>query len=279
MTKIKFNINGVNVEMEKDEVSKAMEAGEIKVTTDKLLVKSEDLITYSKADFEVFKKNLGDDEYKKGKVAGEEMAVKAVRDEYGLDFEGKTVKNFAEAFKTKVLTEAKVEPSKKIQELEDDKMKLQKNLAEKTQEFEAFKTDVTTRETRSRKDSFLTGLLPEAGLRVSKKVTLLALKDAGIDVDFGDNGTPTITVNGQVQKDEKTLDPVKPGDFINARLSTLDLLASASGGTGGGDEGGGAASGGYDAFVKEMEKAGKSEGSQAFNEEMSKRISAGTLKM
>jgi hypothetical protein len=85
--------------------------------------------------------------------------------------------------------------------------------------------------------------------------------------------------NGQVVKDEKTLQPVEPTKFITDEIAKLDLVIKNNGGSGGSDETGGSPEASYDKFVKEMEKAGKPEGTQEFAEEMSKRLKEGTLKM
>ncbi|MEE9190116.1 MAG: hypothetical protein V3U16_05035, partial [Candidatus Neomarinimicrobiota bacterium] len=128
MDKIKFNLNGIIIEMEQDLVSKAIETGEVKIESDKLIVKSEDNIIYTKAEFETYNKNLKDAEYKSGKTAGEEMAFKAMKNESGYEIEGyKDAKTFVSAFKTKVIEDAKIAPDKKIQDLTSDNDKLRTN--------------------------------------------------------------------------------------------------------------------------------------------------------
>jgi hypothetical protein len=271
MDKIEFNVNGVIVEMEKEEVSKAIEAGKVEI-------KSESLIAYEKEKFDEFKTNLADDEYKKGKTAGSEMLIKEAREKYELDFEGKTIENFADAFKTKIEKDSKIEPSKKIQELEADKAKLQGNLNTLQGEFETFKTTITEKETRSKKDNAILSQLPD-NLIVDKDIALLTLKQkAGLDIDFNEDGKKVITVNGAIQKDETTLSPIEISkDYLTDKLKSLGLVKQKEGGSGGGDEPGGGAAGSYDKFVKEMAANGKAEGSEEFNIEMNKRIANKTL--
>jgi hypothetical protein len=273
MAKVKFNIGGVVTEMEAEEVSKAIEAGEVIITNDNLVV-------YKKEDFESFKTNYGTEEYKKGKTAGEEMLIKEGREKLGLEFQGKTFDNFAEAFKTKVLTEAKIEPTKKIQELEEEKKKLQGNYTTLEQEFNGFKTSVTEKETRQKKDNTLLSFIPTTGLIIDTDLALMALKQrSGIDVTFGENNLPIITKNGVEVKDDKLMSHVDPKAFVLNEITSLKLLKSVEGGGGGTDENKGGTASNYDKFVKEMTDKGVNEGSMAFGEEMNARVKAGTLKM
>jgi len=274
MSKIKFNIGGVTVEMEKEQVSQAIEAGsEIKI-------ENEDLVIYKKDQLESFKTNLSGEEYKKGKAAGLEMAIKDGKEKYGLEFEGKTIDNFAEALKKKVMDDAKIEPSKKIEELTKERDGLKKNYHELEDNFSQFKTQVTEKETRAKKDTTLMGFIPQTGLRVNKNITLLALKNqAGIDIDFDESGKTVIVENGQVIKDPKTFDPVDPSAFITEKLRSMELIEKPEGGKGGSDEPGGGKATGYEKFVKEMESKGVSEGSKDFQQEMNKRVSEKTLEV
>ena len=271
MDKVIINIGGVDIEMDKEEVSKAIETGKIEV-------KSDELVTYKKDEFETFKTNLSNEEYKKGKVAGSEMTIKEAREKFELEFEGKSLDNFAEAFKNKIITEAKAEPSKKIQELEIDKKKLQENYSTLQTQFETYKNQITEKEVRNQKDSILLKNMPD-NLLVDKDIALLALKNkTGIDVSFDEANKALIAINGQVKKDDKSLEPIEINkDYITEALTSLNLIAKKEGGKGGDDEPGGGSSSNYDKFVKEMEDNNISEGSHEFNLEMQKRIGNKTL--
>lgn len=272
MGKITFVVGGVNIEMEQEEVSKAIETG-------KLELSSEELITYKKDDFEVFKTNLSNDEYKKGKAAGVEMTVKDAREKHGLEFEGKSIDNLIDAIKTKTLTEAKVEPSKKIQELESDKAKLLANYQEIETQFSTFKNEVTGKETRTKKDNTLLSFIPKDSILVSQNIALLALKNDGIDADITDTGLFVPTINGQVKKNDKTLEPEGFETIIQERLKALGLIKEKQGGSGGSDEPGGGSAGSYESFVSRMEANNINEGSIAFSEKMQEEMKAGTLKI
>ena len=275
---VKFNIDGVNIEMDKSELSKAIESGEVKLNSDQLIAKTEDTVIYSKDELETFKTNLADEEYKKGKVAGVEMTIKKGKEENGLDFEGKDFNKFTEALKSKILSEANIKPTARIQELETDLQKMQSNYSELQTEYDGFKTNITEKETRASKDNTLLSFIPDNGLKVDKDIALLALKNKlGIDVDYQD-GNAIPTINGQVKKDDKTLQPLGFETIISDSLNSLNLMDKPGGGSGEGDSLGGKASD-YDQFVKEMAAINKNEGSQEFGQELNKRISEGTLKI
>jgi len=191
-----------------------------------------------------------------------------------------TQRTFTEAFKTKILTDAKIEPTKKIQELETEKKTLQENYRTLESEFTGFKTTITEKETRSKKDNTLLSFIPTTGLKVNRDITLMALKNqAGIDIAFDETNAMFVTENGQAVKDPKMLTYADPKQFIHDKLTALDLIEKPKGGGGGGDDDKGGQASNYDKFVKEMEGNNISEGSQDFGIEMNKRVKDGTLKM
>lgn len=279
MGKIKINIAGTTVEVEAGALTEGIEKGEVNIETDQLIKKEEGQTIYSATDFETFKKNLADTEYKNGKKAGEEILIKTGREKYGLDFEGKTLDNFADAYRKKIEEESGKEPSKKIQELTADMEKLRGNLTTAQAEHEAYKGQQEAEKIRSKKDQTLTSFIPDKGLKVNKKLTVLALQQEGIDVDFDEKGNGIVTEKGETVKDSKTLAPVDPKAYITERLTSLELVAKADGGSGDGDDSGGGQASSYDKFTKEMEALGHSEGSAKYNEEMNKRISDKTLEI
>lgn len=282
MSKIKLNINGVIVEMENEEVSKAIEAGELTINNDSLIKKEEGQVIYSQDEYTTFKTNLANEEYKKGKEAGPEMLIKDAREKYGLEFEGKTMDNFAEALKTKVLAEAKVEPSKKIQTLEEDNKALRKSLEDTEKEFNTFKTDIEAKNDRASKDSKLMSFIPDQGIVVDKDIALMAVKNKlGLDVGFDDDNKMYLSKNGEPIKTEKTREYANPKEIIENSLKELKLIESNGNGSGFKDETGGAGGNAdsYDKFVAEMEKKEINQGSAEFAQEMNKRIKEKTLKI
>lgn len=279
MDKIKLNIGGTIVDVDKELVSSGIEAGEIKIENDSIaLVNKEDHVVYSKDEFSTFTGNLKKTSYDEGKIAQEEMLVKAAKERNALSFEGKSFEKYEESLKAKIIEDAKIEPNQKVQTLESDLAKLQRNYNSLTDDFDAYKNDITTKETRSKKDNLLMSLMPD-NLLVDKETSLIALKKrTGIDVDFSETGKPLQLVNGEIQKD-KSLEPMQiDKDFIKSNLETLGLLKIKEGGRGELDETKGGA-GSYTAFIKEMETNGVNQGSEKFQVELNKRISSKTIDM
>lgn len=86
-------------------------------------------------------------EYKSGKEAGVEMAVKDTKEKMGLSFTGKTIDGLVEAATKKALDDAKISPDKKVQELETKVQTLQgtvkeyeTKMADKDAEVEGIRT-------------------------------------------------------------------------------------------------------------------------------------------
>lgn len=274
MDKIKFIVGGKTVEVEREQLDQMLEKGEVNVPVDGLVIRTSE-------EEETFKTNLAKVKYDDGKKAGAEMVIKEGREAFGLEFEGKTIQNFGEALKSKALTEAKIEPDKRIKELEGDVETLRGNLKTVQGTFDSYKEQVIAEKTRGKKDTFLLGLIPDQGLRVSKSITLSALKtEGGIDIDYTEEGTPFVTVNGVAQKNDTDLTYTNPKIFIGEKITEMGLIDKPGGGGGGGDDtGGGGTPGSYDAFVKEMLGKDIHEGSLEFSEEMNKRINDKTLTM
>jgi hypothetical protein len=78
-------------------------------------LKIDELHSFTMAELTTLKNN----EYKNGKEKGVEMAVKDVKEKLSLDFQGKTIDGLIEATTKKALEDAKVEPEKKVKELQE----------------------------------------------------------------------------------------------------------------------------------------------------------------
>ncbi len=294
MSKIKLNIGGVIVEMEKDLVSKGIEAGELNIESDEvtILKKSDENIVYSKADFATFKTNLENQEYKKGRYDGAEMLTKELKKNAGLDYESKIVKNdtgnvdfektsdlFMTNLTPKIEEKIGIEPTEKLKEAQNNFDTLKNNYTKLETDFNTFKTGITEKETRIKRDNAILAYIPTTGLIVDRDIALISLKEkTGLDVSFDESGTQSMTIKGEVKKDEK-LDSIDHSKLVMSSLESLNLIKKVDGGGGGGDDTGGGQSTDYDKFVKEMKVKNIEEGSEGFNEEMTKRISDKTLSM
>lgn len=90
-----------------------------------------------------------------------------------------------------------------------------------------------------------------------------------------EEGKIVVKLNGEVQKDEKTLSPISVESFVKDFVTPY--VGKAEGGSGKEDEVPPGKAGSFEAFEKEAEKAGWD--SSEKNEIMMKRIKDGSLKM
>lgn len=271
MDKVIFEVNGVPVEVPKEEVSKAIETGKVEV-------QAENLITYSKDDFDTFTSNLSNEEYKKGKTAGEEMLIKTAKEKNGLDFEGKSFEKYDEALKNKIISEANIKPNEKITELENKFNTLQESYASLETTHNEYKQGISEKQTRQKKDAEILKYIPKDVI-VESDLALMALKQkAGLDVEFSEDGKPILLINGQKAQDNVMNDVLITQDAVLDKLTALNLIAKKEGGRGQGDQVQGK-KGSYEAFVKEMEANEVPMNSEKFQSELNKRLKDGTLTM
>lgn len=103
-----------------------------------------------------------------------EIQIKDMKKEIGLDFEGKKPEDFISNFKSKVLSEAKVEPNKKIEELESSLGKLRSQLEEKDSAFSELQTNIEQDKVKFKAQS----LIPELsnGLTRDEATSLFFMK-------------------------------------------------------------------------------------------------------
>lgn len=273
MANVKFNVGGIIIERDLDEISQISGEGK------EIELKSDDMVVHKSEDFETLKNNIKKSGYDEGKVIGVEMAVKTGREKFGLEFEGKTLDNFAEALKTKIESESKLEPNAKIKTLQADLEKMQGNYKTLQGDFDTYKDQISQKETRAKKDNFLVGFLPKDGVIVDNDIALMAIKSKlGIDADFNENNKLVVTKNGEVVKND-LLEPIDPFVYIKDQVEKLGLITKKkSNSRGDDDEPGEGDQSSYDKFVKRMEANNIKEGSIEFNKEMQKEIKAGTLK-
>lgn len=216
--------------------------------------------------------NIKKEEFKHG----QDKFFKEVRDSFGLDVTGKTPESLINGLKSFVETEKEkggAEPEEKYKNLKSDFEKLQLNLTKKETEFSAFKTKIEQeKETNEIKSSF-TKHVPNNTL-VSKSTIFVEAKEKGYSFEK-EEGKLVVKLNGEVQKDEKTLSPISIETFVTNFVTPY--LKKADGGGGGGDDTPPSKAGSFEAFEKEAKKQGWNDSQR--NEEMMKRIKDGSLKM
>ncbi len=206
--------------------------------------------------------------------AAVEIAIKKAREEHKLEFNGKTMDNLLKAYETKALAEAKIEPVKKIQELESDLGTLRTNvstlqgqLVEKDNQFKAEKQKYET-------DNLISSKITGDLVLPKEDVALIFKSKHSVELD--ETGKRVIKRGDEVLKHPTTLSPLTIDEVMKDFLPAY--LKGPGGGAGGEDEpGAGSKTGSMAAFEKEMSKKEIYAGSSAFNQEMNKRIKEKTL--
>lgn len=271
MADLKLKINGTEVIVPEVQVAEAVTKGELEIKADTLKV-------MPVADFETYSTNLSNEHYNKGKVAGVEMSVKEQRESLGLQFEGKTIPNLLDAFKSKIMAEAKIEPNKAIEDLQKDKEKLQLTITDWQNKYTGLEQNIQSREKENKKFEALLSVIPTDGLalprdKVARNVKL-DLEEKGFSLDI-ESDKVIIKKSGEIVKDS-LMNPVTLDKFLPDYITPYSQ--DREGGPGGKDKPANGSSG-LEAFTKEMESQNIKVGSIKYNEEMNKRISNKTLKV
>lgn len=92
---------------------------------------------YSKEEFDTVEGNLN----KKSINAGKEIVIKELKEAHGLEFEGKGIDKFVDAFRKKILEEANVSVSDKETAWKKEKSELQKALGDKDAVVKALESE------------------------------------------------------------------------------------------------------------------------------------------
>lgn len=198
--------------------------------------------------------------YDKGSEASVEMLVKEQKRTFGLEFEGKDPSKLFEAFKSKVLTEAKIEPSAALQEKETIIAGLRSNLTKLEQE----KQEIASSVSKIKLEATVAKAIPTnliAGVEPDE--VLLTMRHKGYDFEEKD-GVVVAKKNGEIVADT-ALRPLPVKDVINQYVKERNWIDEAGGaGAGGARTGRGAGHSdpklGTPTKLSEVEKRWKEEG-------------------
>jgi hypothetical protein len=159
-------------------------------------------------DLETMKDTVRVDAKKEGQTIGYDFAMKDIKKDFGIELEGKDRKAIVEAVKRNILTDAKVEPNKKIAEYEISLGNLRKQY---DTDKEVWDTAELSYKGKLKDISIMSELqknTPEVtGLSVNQFTTLAKTV---FDFDFDENNNLIAKKNGQPVKDKmERLIPVK----------------------------------------------------------------------
>lgn len=210
-------------------------------------------------------------------TAGREIAIKEARNELGLDFQGKTMANLLNAHKDLVLKDSAVEPNEKIKGLQSDLDAVRNSFESQTADFDLFKNETKKAQSLNKiNDQILGSMEGEFSLVKSDLLTLFNAKHSS---QINEDGKLEFSQNGTVLKNDTTRSLLNVQEVVSAFTKDFAKNTQKPGGGGGGDDKGGGSQSSMEKFIKEMEGNNIAPGGSEFNEEMQKRINAGTLKL
>lgn len=192
---------------------------------DKLNVFTEEEVTTLKAN-----------EYKSGKTAGVEIAVKEAKEKLALNFTGKTIDGLVEAATKKALEDAKVEPNAKVTELEGKITTLQGTV----KEYETKMAEKDTEVSGIKLNYELSKHIPtigENGPALGNDGILMLMKADGYEFKQENGNVSAYKGGKQLQDKLSNALPVK--DVITGFMKEKKLISEdegVPGGRGGGDK-------------------------------------------
>lgn len=207
---------------------------------------------FTSEEFETFKENLkdahGKAKYDEGKTASREMLLKEMSKEVGFENPIKDANEFISKFKSSILETAKIEPNKKVQELETSLSNLQSKLDDKDNEISKILNDYKQKETRIKVQSLFPDLSDKIGINQEDMTTLFFNKG----YEIKDDG---IYKEGHILKDARE-NPLKLNDVVNGFIAERKWTVEKLEGRGGGAQGKSSISNlptnldEYDAYIK-----------------------------
>jgi hypothetical protein len=137
---------------------------------------------------------------KEGQTIGYDFAMKDVKKDFGIDIEGKNREEILKAAKNKIMADAKVEPDKKVQELNQSLENLRQTYNSEKQNWEKQENNFKNQLKDIRVMSEIEKNAPELkGLKSSHFATLAKME---YDFDFDENGSLLVKKGGETIKDK-----------------------------------------------------------------------------
>jgi hypothetical protein len=265
---MKFKFHGQEIEIDDNTLKDALEK-----QTEVELPKPQSLIIRTNEEEEAYKNNLRNE----AKQTGVEVTIKEYRDKLGLSFDGKNMDAFTEAYKKKILDDAKIEPDTKVKALESDMEKLRANIQTIQSEKEKVENQFQSFKTGMQIQTEIGAIIP-ANTVIPKDDMLTIIKNK---YDFKiENGKTVVVQNGEILKNPTTLEPLAPKDAIDRFfMDNPTYINKGAGGAGGGDSSTGGGKISIEKFIEEMQGKSIQPNSEAFNNELNARIKAGTIEM
>jgi len=225
---------------------KGIKLGGEELTPEKLIeaVKAE-----NELEVEVSKMNLFTDEqvemlggnkkkegYEEGKLAGSEMTVKDLKKRFGIEKEGKTADLLYNHIIEKILFDAKIEPEKKVKELQESLTSLQNKYQSDSEQWKSTIEQKDNEVKAIKTETLLLQSLPKVEGYKTNHI-LAAFKSDGYGVLVDEQNKVIPTLNDKPIKDAVE-NPEDLSKVINSWLSTSGYVKGSEGRGGSNDNGG-----------------------------------------
>ena len=174
--------------------------------------------------------NHGKKKYDEGKSKQSKDVLGNVKQDFEL--EGDNFKDVFANFKSKILSDAEIEPNKKLEDANNSILALQKTVTDRENEYKELQNSVSKRALEQR----VLSLIPANSMGLENRTILSDMRANGFDVSEVD-GVLTVTKNGTIQKDSLQ-NPEKFEDLAAEYLKGKNWLKEKKDGRGGRDEGG-----------------------------------------
>jgi len=270
---MKINIGGKSYDIDDEKLKTGDDlAAEVSIeTTDIIRTTEED---------ETFKNNTKI----AGQKIGSEIAIKEFKKHIGVDVEGKTSEAFgaiATAYKNKVLSDANVEPDKKVQELQGKFEELQGVNSGLKDQLDQEKENSKIREQKYMTKAEIFNSLPD-NLAIPKQ-DMVVILDNKFDYSKNDSGVTVVKdkTTGKIYQNPTTLDPTPAKDVLKTFFTENTMYVKGAGGGAGGGSSDPRNSGvmSIEDYTAKLVESGKTENSPEFNAEMQKAITENRVTM
>ena len=171
-----------------------------------------ELSTLTAQELELRDKNNKALGYTEGKGAGEEMVIKELKRKHEVDIEGKDPSAFADAFKNKILSDAKIEPSQQLKEKQEALEKLQLNYGKLEGEKNSLQASLEQMGVKYQ----LLAAIPKN--KLSGEELLAVMSANGYAFEKGENGI-IAKLNGSVVRNEATQAEVSFSEVIGSFIA------------------------------------------------------------
>lgn len=204
----------------------------------------------------------------------------------GVDFEGtgahKDVKKSVEFLKkwngdlvNTAIEEAKIDPNKKYDTLNEDFKKVQANLSQWEEKYNTLESTYKQKEQMSTINNTLLKEIPDN--TTIDKEDILAILKAKYKFNISEDGFEIIGNDGKALKNQSNMNLTTANEFMKEFITPY--LKTVEGGTGAGDSKGGGKETSLELFNKQMNAKNINIGSEVYNEQLSLAIKNGTLKL